>query len=209
MSQQKGVFITFEGLEGSGKSTQIERVCGYLKDLKHDILFLREPGGVRISEKIRDILLDVENAEMSHECEMLLYMAARAQLVQQVISPALLKGQIVICDRFLDSTLAYQGYGHDMDVEFIKGLGEFVTRECEPDLTIVFDIDPAMGLQRIQGEKDRIEQRDLDYHGRVRNGYQEIALHNPQRVKVIESERSIEEVFERVKQYVDEILGTT
>lgn len=205
---RKGVFISFEGLEGSGKSTQIERSCAYLKERKHEILFLREPGGVPVSEKIRDILLDVGNEDMTHECEMLLYMAARAQLVRQVILPALEEGKTVISDRFLDSTLAYQGYGHDMNVEFIKDLGEFVTEEVQPDLTILFDIDPAAGLDRIRGEKDRIERRDLDYHARVREGYHDIARQNPQRVKVIESDRSIDEVFERVKLYIDDLLGT-
>ena len=205
---RSGLFITFEGLEGSGKSTQIERSCAYLKDKKHDILFLREPGGVPVSEKIRDILLDVGNEDMTHECEMLLYMSARAQLVRQIILPALEQGKTVISDRFLDSTLAYQGYGHDMDVEFIKDLGEFVTDKLQPDLTIIFDIDPAKGLERIQREKDRIERRDMDYHARVREGYHDIARHNPKRVKVIESDRSIDEVFERVKQYMDDLLGT-
>lgn len=204
---RNGLLITFEGLEGSGKSTQIEHSCEYLKDQKHDILFLREPGGVPLSEKIRDILLDVNNTDMTHECEMLLYMAARAQLVREKIMPALEKGETVICDRFLDSTLAYQGYGHDMNVEFIKDLGEFVTEDITPDLTIIFDIEPSEGLGRIQGDKDRIEQRDLDYHARVREGYHDIARQNPQRVKVIESDRSIEEVFERVRQYIDDVLG--
>ncbi len=206
---RNGLFITFEGLEGSGKSTQIERTCAYLKDQKHDIIFIREPGGVPVSEKIREILLDVGNTDMTHECEMLLYMAARAQLVRQTILPALDKGQTVISDRFLDSTLAYQGYGHDMDVDFIKDLGEFVTEDLQPDLTIIFDIDPAKGLGRIQGEKDRIERRDIDYHARVREGYYDIARQNPQRVKVIESDQSIDEVFDRVKQYVDDVLGNT
>lgn len=205
----KGLFITFEGLEGSGKSTQIDRVCTYLKENKHDILYLREPGGIPISEKIRDILLDVANADMTHECEMLLYMAARAQLVRQIIGPALESGQTVICDRFLDSTIAYQGYGHDMNIDLIKDLGEFVTEHVKPDLTIIFDIDPAQGLGRIQGEKDRIEQRDIDYHARVRTGYQEIARINPHRVKVIEADQSIDEIFGNVKQYVDKALGTT
>ncbi|MCA9404377.1 MAG: dTMP kinase [Candidatus Omnitrophica bacterium] len=204
---RNGLLITFEGLEGSGKSTQIERSCEYLKDKEHDILFLREPGGVPLSEKIRDILLDVGNTDMTHECEMLLYMAARAQLVRQKIIPALDNGQTVICDRFLDSTLAYQGYGHDMNVELIKDLGEFVTEDVSPDLTIIFDIDPVKGLGRIKGAKDRIEQRDLDYHARVQEGYHDIARQNPQRVKVIESDRTIEEVFESVRQYIDDLLG--
>lgn len=203
---RNGLMITFEGLEGSGKSTQIDRTCEYLKKNKHEVLFLREPGGVPVSEKIRDILLDVKNDDMTHECEMLLYMAARAQLVRQTIIPALEEGKIVICDRFLDSTLAYQGYGHDMDVEFIKDLGDFVTDELKPELTIIFDIDPAQGLERINREKDRIETRALDYHARVREGYHDIARHNPKRVKVIDSDRSIDDVFEAVKQYLDDLI---
>ena len=132
----KGKFITFEGSEGSGKSTQIELVCRYLKRKRRKVLFLREPGATKIGEQIRRILLDVGSAGMSDECETLLYMAARAQLVREKIVPALRKGKVVLCDRFLDSTLAYQGYGNGVDIGWIKKLGRFATGGVTPDLTL-------------------------------------------------------------------------
>ena len=124
----KGKFITFEGSEGSGKSTQIELAQQYLESKGEDVLILREPGGVEISERIRDILLDTNTTDMSDECETLLYMAARAQLVKEVIIPALSDGKVILCDRFLDSTVAYQGYGSSVDIEMINNIGKFVTQ---------------------------------------------------------------------------------
>lgn len=201
-----GKFITFEGSEGSGKSTQINLLCDYLKKHKKSVLFVREPGGVRISEKIRDILLDVKNKEMNQECEMLLYMSARAQLVEEVIIPALKKGKVVICDRFLDSTVVYQGYGHKMDVNFIKKVGRFVTQGFAPDLTFLFDIDAQKGLNRIKRSKDRIENRAIAYHKRVRAGYLDIAKKEPKRIKVIKSDQSIEDIHVQVQKYTDRLL---
>ncbi len=206
-TKARGKFITFEGSEGSGKSTQINLLCEYLKSERHPVLFVREPGGVKISEKIRDILLDVKNQEMNQECEMLLYMAARAQLVEEVVQPALKQGKIVICDRFLDSTVVYQGYGHRMDVAFIRKVGRFVTQGCDPDLTFLFDIDASKGLARIKRAKDRIEKRAMAYHRRVRDGYLEIARREPRRIKVIPSEQSIEEIHDQVVKYVNRLLS--
>src|SRR3989338_1399096 len=135
-----GVFITFEGSEGSGKSTQAKLLYRYLRAKGKRVLFIREPGGVVISEKIRQILLDVKNTGMDDVCETLLYMAARAQLVKEVIAPALKKGKIVLCDRFLDSTIVYQGYGNGVDKNFIKTIGRFATQNISPDLTLIFDL---------------------------------------------------------------------
>ena len=202
----KGKFITFEGSEGSGKSTQIELVCKYLKAKEQEVLFVREPGGVKLSEKIRKLLLDVKNENMGDECETLLYMAARAQLVKEIIVPALREGKIVLCDRFLDSTIAYQGYGNGVDVGAIKKIGKFATQSIKPDLTIIFDIDTAKGLSRTNSVKDRIEQRTLSYHQRVRKGYLELAKNESRRIKLIAVNKSIKEIQEIVKQYIDRLL---
>ncbi len=202
----KGKFITFEGSEGSGKSTQIEWIKKYLFEKNKKILFVREPGGVAISEKIRKLLLDVKNEGMSSSCEMLLYMAARAQLVDQEIIPALKKGMIVLCDRFLDSTLAYQGYGNGVDMKMIKKVGSYATQDIQPDLTIIFDIDAKLGLSRIQGAKDRIEQRSITYHNKVREGFVQLAKAYPKRIKLINANKEREEIHGQVKSAVDKLL---
>ena len=152
-----GKFITFEGSEGSGKSTQAALVLDYLKSKNKPVMLLREPGGVKISEAIRKLLLDVENAGMADECETLLYMAARAQMVKEVLAPQLKSSKIILCDRFLDSTIAYQGYGNGIDVKIIEQLGRFICAGLSPDLTILFDIEPQNGLARTNSTKDRIE----------------------------------------------------
>ena len=202
----KGKFITFEGSEGSGKSTQIGLVRAYLKKKKKLILFIREPGSVKISEKIRNILLNVKNAKMGDECETLLYMAARAQLVEEVIKPALKKGKIVLCDRFLDSTVAYQGYGSGVDIAAIKKIGRFATQGIQPDITFFFDIDAKKGLSRINRKKDRIELRAIHYHNKVRKGYATIARKEPGRVKLIDANKSKEKIFEVVRKHIDRLL---
>ncbi|HBR14904.1 MAG TPA: dTMP kinase [Candidatus Omnitrophica bacterium] len=203
----KGRLITFEGSEGSGKSTQIEKLAHYLRQRKKPSLCLREPGGVVISEKIRELLLDVQNTAMSDRCETLLYMAARAQLVDEIIVPALKKGTIVLCDRFLDSTLVYQGYGNGVDLAFIKKIGDFVTRGIKPDLTFFFDIDAREGLARINRAKDRIERRSLHYHNKVREGYRQLARRSRGRIKTIVVNQNPEEIHRVVCRYVDRLLG--
>lgn len=202
----KGKFITFEGSEGSGKSTQARLLYQYLKGRGKSVLFLREPGGVKISEAIRKILLDVGNDNMSSSCETLLYLAARSQLVYEVITPALKAGKIVISDRFLDSTIAYQGYGHGVDINFIKQLGEFVTARIKPDLTFMMDLGTLKGLARTGKSKDRIEQRPISYHHRVRKGYLAIARQEPRRVKVIDARGSRWEIQDKIRSFVKGIL---
>ena len=201
-----GKFITLEGAEGSGKSTQSVLIMDYLKARKVRAMLLREPGGVKLSEKIRALLLDVAHDQMSDECETLLYMAARAQLVKEVLVPTLEKGTHVICDRFLDSTIAYQGAGNGVDMKAIEQIGLFATAGIKPDLTLLFDIDVSKGLSRTNAQKDRIEQRAVDYHERVRQGYLDIAKREPKRVKVIKVDASKEEIFKQVKGYVEVIL---
>jgi len=202
----KGKFITFEGSEGSGKSTQAALALEYLKSKKLPVMSLREPGGVKISEKIRGILLDTASAGMSDECETLLYMAARGQMVEEVLMPALKAGKIVLCDRFLDSTMAYQGYGNGVDVKFIRRLGVFATQGVQPDLTLLFDIDTQKGLGRTNAQKDRIELRPQDYHERVRQGYLALAKEEPGRIKVISVDADKETIFKRVKGFIDQVV---
>jgi dTMP kinase len=202
----KGKFITFEGSEGSGKSTQSALVLQYLKSKDFPVTLLREPGGVKISEKIREILLNVKNTTMGDECETLLYMAARAQLVKEVLRPALEKGQIILCDRFMDSTIAYQGWGNGVDISAIESIGNFAVGGIKPDLTFLFDIDTKQGLSRTNANKDRIELRSLDYHSKVRQGYLDLAKKEPRRIKVISVDAPKEVIFERVKNYLDKIL---
>jgi len=203
----KGKFITFEGSEGSGKSTQIVLLRSYLKKKRKSVIFVREPGGTKISEHIRKLLLDVKSEGMNDETEMLLYMAARAQLVAQVILPALNKGQIVLCDRFLDSTVAYQGFGNDVNMMMIKKIGAFATQGISPDLTFFFDLDVKTGFSRIgQRAKDRIERRALNYHRRVHQGFKKIAQREPHRVKTIQASLAKEEIQAIIRRYVDQML---
>ena len=203
----RGTLITFEGAEGSGKSTQMDLACQLSKKNKLPPLHLREPGGVKISEKIRGILLDSKNEKMADTSEMLLYMAARAQLVSEVISPALKKGKIVLCDRFLDSTVVYQGYGNGMDLNAIDQVGRFATQGIQPDLTFLFDIDAKVGLSRIKREKDRIERKALAYHERVRKGYLKLAEEHPDRIRIIPAQQSREDIQRIVKKYLEEFFG--
>jgi dTMP kinase len=180
----KSKFITFEGSEGCGKSTQSEMLFSYLKAKGYNVIYLREPGGVKLSETIRTILLDPES-RISAQAETLLYMAARAQVVEEIIKPALEVKKIVVCDRFLDSTIAYQGYGLGIDIKLIKSLGSFATQGIKPDLTIFLDLPVKSGLKHRQNCCDRIEQRSVSYHQKVRQGYLSLAKEEPQRIKVV------------------------
>jgi dTMP kinase len=203
----KGKLITFEGAEGSGKSTQIQMIFDHLQKCKLPVMNLREPGGVKISEAIRNILLDIRHTEMTKVCETLLYMAARAQLVEEVLIPALSKGRIVLCDRFLDSTLVYQGYGNGVDLAFIREMGRGVTQGLQPDLTLLFDIPAEKGLQRRGPVKDRIERKPLAYHRRVRRGYLQLAREESQRIVVIKVNKDKEAIHQIVRRHVDSLLG--
>jgi len=180
----KSKFITFEGSEGCGKSTQSEMLFGYLKAKGERVIYLREPGGVKLSEMIRAILLDPKS-RISAQAETLLYMAARAQVVEEIIKPALAAKKIVICDRFLDSTLAYQGFGLGIDIKLIKTLGSFATQGIKPNLTIFLDLPIKSGLKHRQNCCDRIEQRSVNYHEKVRNGYLALAKQEPKRIKMV------------------------
>ena len=201
----KGKFITFEGSEGCGKSTQSGLLYQYLKKRGLKVVSLREPGATKISEKIRKILLDCKNDAMSKECEMLLYMAARAQIVEEIIKPALARGEIVICDRFLDSTLAYQGYGLGIDTGLIKNIGTFVTQGIKPDLTFFLDLPIKKGLKYRECIEDRIEMRALSYHARVRRGYLTLAKLEPSRIKVVKVEKDKNMTQESIRKLVNKL----
>jgi len=198
----KGKFITFEGSEGCGKSTQSKMLAEYLKAQGKQVVYLREPGATKVSEKIRDILLDKHNDAMLPNCELLLYMAARAQIVGEVIIPSLRQGKIVICDRFLDSTIAYQGYGLGMSLDLIRKIGEFSTSSIKPDLTIFLDLAIYRGLFHRRGSKDRIESRSLAYHRRVRNGYLELVKKEPTRIKIVKVKENITDTQESIRRIV-------
>ena len=199
----QGTLITFEGIDFSGKSVQANLLLGALKDRKLPVLFLREPGGTEISEKIRTVLLDNTNHKMSAITEVLLYSAARAQMVRENIIPNLEKSSIVICDRYFDSTTAYQGFGRKIDLDFIKKLNSFATEELVPGLTFLIDLDPEIALRRTKTDLDRLEKEDSGFHRRVRNGYLEIARSNPDRFVIVDGTQSIEaiqdEIFMEVK----------
>lgn len=197
-----GLFITFEGPEGSGKSTHSRLLCGFLRRRGYKVLYTREPGGTLISEKIRKILLDPKNKKIDVVCEMLLYMAARAQIVREVIAPALKKGKIVICDRFLDATVVYQGYAGGLDVKLIKDIGRLAVGGILPVITFLLDIDAGKGLSRAGKTKDRIERKSLLFHEKVRRGYLAIARKEPRRVKVMSAVGEIRETQEGIRSIV-------
>ncbi|MEI6437953.1 MAG: dTMP kinase [Candidatus Omnitrophota bacterium] len=201
----KGMFITFEGSEGCGKSTQSRMLLESLQSEGRKVKLIREPGGVAISEKVRAILLDKANSVMNKECETLLYMAARAQLVEEVIVPELSAGTVLLCDRFLDSTIAYQGYGCGVPAETIRSIGLFATKGIQPDLTFFLDLDVEEGLRRRGVERDRIELRPLAYHRMVRSGYLEMARQEPSRIMVVDGSLSKEVIFAQIRARVGEM----
>ncbi len=180
----RGRFITIEGPEGSGKSTHSRLLCEFLRGSGHKVLHTREPGGTRLGEAIRQVLLDKKNKNMSDGCELFLFLAARAQVVSEVIMPALKKGYIVVCDRFHDATVAYQGYGAGLDLKLIDSAGKLATGGLKPDLTILLDVETSAGLKR-GGIKDRMEVKPVRFHKKVRDGYFKIAKKEPRRIKVI------------------------
>lgn len=202
----RGVFITFEGPEGSGKSTHSKLLCDFLRKRGFKVLYTREPGGTLVSEKIRKILLDPKNKGMDVVCEMLLYMAARAQIVKEKILPALKSGKIVICDRFTDATLAYQGYAGGLDLKTIKDLGGIVTKGISPGITFLLDIDAKEGLSRAGKTKDRMERKSLLFHKKVRKGYLTIARKEPRRLKILSAVGEIRDTQEKIRTIIKNIL---
>lgn len=200
------LFITFEGADGCGKTTQIELLDKYLQEKGFKTLVTREPGAKGLGEKLREILLNYDG-EVSPNCESFLFLADRAQHVDCVIKPALKKGIIVLCDRHTDSTVAYQGYGRQLDIEQIKNLNKIAVNGLKPDLTIVFDIDIETSMQRVGKTKDRMESAGSEFFNRVRNGYLAIAKEEPNRVKVINSADTIENIHKQVVGLVKKSIG--
>lgn len=209
-----GVFITFEGIEGSGKSTQIVQLANHLSAHGRSVTLTREPGGTAIGDQVRKVLLDPANTALDPKAELLLYAAARAQHLAELIRPALKAGKIVLCDRFSDATLAYQGYGRGLELELIRSLDRIVTDGLRPDLTILLDIDAATGLARARGRNSRgglegearFENERLSFHERVRQGYLELAKHDPARFRVVDASPSPEIIQNRLRQIADGLL---
>jgi dTMP kinase len=205
------LFITFEGVEGSGKTTQIQRLKKYLTRKGIPCAITREPGGCFISEKIRKILLDPDHHGMDPLTELLLYEAARVQHVKEVIKPLLKKGTLVLCDRFSDASLAYQGYGRKLDLRLVDRLNRHATQGTKPNVTFLLDCPSEVGLKRAvqrnqgtkQGKEDRFEREALRFHHRVRRGYLALAMKEPRRVKMIDTRQGEESVFEKIRKIVD------
>ena len=198
----KGLFITFEGGDGCGKTTQIKLLNEYLKNKGYKTLLTREPGSIGLGEKVREILLNYDG-EVSPVCESFLFLADRAQNVDCIIKPALEEGTIVICDRHTDSSVAYQGYGRGLDIDRINMLNNIATSGLKPDLTIVLDVDVETSQARVGSEKDRMESAGIEFFERVRQGYLEIAKREPERVKVVDSTQSIEAIHKKILELIE------
>lgn len=205
------MFITFEGPDGSGKSTIIKKVYERLVNDGFDIVLTREPGGTPIAEKIRDIILDNSNVALDARTEALLYAASRRQHLVEKIRPALKEGKIVLCDRFLDSSLAYQGGGRNLGVQNVLNINLFATENTYPDLTLFFDIDPELGLKRVSQDKkrvaDRLDNENENFHEKVYSTFKEIVNTNSQRIITIDASKSIEEVTECAYRTIKEKLN--
>jgi len=200
-----GLFFTFEGIDGSGKTTQVQRFADYLSRMHLPYVVTREPGGTDLGDRIRRVLLPRASAGMDPWTEVLLYFASRAQNVSQVILPALEQGRIVLCDRFTDASLAYQGFGRGLDLSFIRQLHRFACRGLKPDLTFVIDIAPEESVHRAHHrntsateDEGRFEEEALAFHKRVRRGYRSLASREPRRMKLVPGQEGVEDVHQRI-----------
>lgn len=204
----KGLFITMEGPDGSGKTTQIKMLKGKLEEEGYEVVVTREPGGTKISEKIRQIILDKANIEMDNVAEALLYASSRAQHVAEIIKPAIEKGGIVISDRFVDSSVVYQGIGRGLGIELVEQINKPAIRGFMPDITFLFKLSPDIGINRKvnQGDKDRLEREDLDFHKRVYEGYLKLEKLYPSRIKGIDANQSVEEIHHEIVRSVNNLI---
>lgn len=215
-----GIFITFEGPDGSGKTTQLKKIAQELQKLGHDVLVTREPGGTSISDKIRSIILDPVNGEMVDQAEVLLYAASRAQHVHELILPALKAGRIVLCDRFIDASVAYQSYGLGVDIEMVKNISKYASSGLQATRTYMMDVPVEVSLERLNQragateftqQLDRIEQKNVEYHSRVRAGFHQIAADHPKRVIMIDANRDVEriaaDIWQDCKQLLEEHIS--
>ncbi len=204
----KGIFITFEGPDGSGKTTQIKLLEKYFEEKGYDILITREPGGTDISEQIRSVILDKNNTEMDNVTEALLYAASRAQHVAELIKPALIEGKAIICDRFVDSSIVYQGIGRNLGIDFVKKINDMAIRGTEPDITFLMKVSPKVGLSRkfSSDECNRLDMEKLDFHDQVYQGYLELERLYPKRIIGIDASNSIEEIHGEIINIVNKKL---
>ncbi len=205
-----GTFISFEGGEGCGKSTQLKRLSARLHRFGRSVLLTREPGGTDVGEQIRHTLqYNKQSAHMTHETELLLFCASRAQLVREVIQPALAEGQIVLADRFHDSTEVYQGQARQLDIAVVRTINRFVVGSCLPHLTIVIDLDPSTGLERARGRElfDRMEGQSLEFHQRVRQGYLDLARREPDRVKLVNGHQDLDTIEAEIWDLVSYVIS--
>ena len=200
MSSKRGSFITLEGCEGSGKSTQLKLLREYFDREEKSVIFTREPGGTPISEKLREIILDKDNSEMTAETEAILYASSRVQHLQEKILPSLENGLTVICDRYIDSSFAYQAYARGLGMEFVAKINSFALEKGMPDITIFFDISPDDAFKRKGGAdlNDRLEITGIEFHRKVYEGYKSLCEEFPSRIKRIDAKKSVEEIFEEV-----------
>jgi len=206
------MFITLEGIEGSGKTTQLEPIVNYLKGRGCECIVTREPGGTRIGKKIRSILLDPDSREIDPMTELLLYMADRSQHINEVVIPHLASGKLVLCDRYYDATLVYQGYARGIDIEIIQRLHQWILKDLKPDVTILLDLEPQIGLKRAWKEIDRgtrtgletrFEKETLRFHKKVRAGYLTLARNDPDRFEVVDASQNERQVRERIIHILD------
>lgn len=202
---KKGLFITFEGADGCGKTTQLNNVKNFLEEQGFDVVITREPGALDIGQKIRNILLHHDGI-VADRCEMFLFLADRAQHVETFIKPAIEQGKIVLCDRHTDSTIAYQGYGRGQDIKLLNDLNKIAVNGIFPDLTLLFDVSTEVAQQRVGSEKDRMESNGIEFHRKVRNGYLELQRQNSDRMKLVDANNSIERVFEDTKEIVTNLI---
>ena len=203
---KKGLFITVEGPDGSGKSTQIEYIKGFMQATGHEAIFTREPGGTPISEKIRAIILDKDNKELDPLTEAFLYAASRAQHVSQLIKPALERGRIVVSDRFVDSSIAYQQYARGLG-ECVSVINEYAIEGCIPDVTFLLKVDPETALERLDGPSDRLEDESIQFHKKVYEGYLELEKKFPERIISIDASLSAEEIRSIIIGHIMRLLG--
>lgn len=205
----KGYFITIEGSDGSGKSTQLKKIISYLEEKQVDLVVTREPGGTVVAEAIRELILDPAHPQMTAKTEMLLYAAARAQHVEEKVLPALQAGKVVLSDRYVDSSIAYQAYGRGLG-DMVAQVNAIATGGLVPDLTVFLDLPPAVGMARKQQEEnhelDRLEQEKLEFHQKVYEGYDALCKKEPERICRIDASGTIEEVFGQIKAALDELL---
>jgi dTMP kinase len=204
----RGFFITFEGTEGSGKSTQIEILARYLIRHGHKVVTTREPGGTAFGEQIRRVLLSVKNRRLDPRAELFLYLASRTQHLEEVILPALKKGKIILCDRFSDATVAYQGFGRRLDMEIVRSAVAYAAKGLSPDLTLLLDLDVRLGLARVKdrGRSNRLDREQREFHQRVRMGYLRLARSEPGRIEIVKASRSPQDVARDIQKIVDRFL---